>query len=173
MFFCFFSLISIFAFKIIIVSVQSSNFSEAVNNNSNFVSLRRDIIDRNKVIIARNIKAYHAAVNPSLVKDKKKFAVKVKLALPEIDILNLLAKLEKNKYFYIKKRLSADQRDKLWKLGERGLIFEPFQTRVYPQSDLYSHILGQVDYDNYGLSGIEYFYDKALRDLKKLIKNSH
>ena len=92
LFFCFFSLISIFAFKIIIVSVQSSNFSEAVNNNSNFVSLRRDIIDRNKVIIARNIKAYHAAVNPSLVKDKKKFAVKVKLALPEIDILNLLAK---------------------------------------------------------------------------------
>ena len=170
LFFCFFSLISIFAFKIIIVSVQSSNFSEAISNNSNFVSLRRDIMDRNKVILARNIKAYHAAVNPSLVKDKKKFAVKVKLALPEIDILNLLAKLEKNKYFYIRKRLSADQRDKLWKLGERGLIFEPFQTRVYPQSDLYSHILGQVDYDNYGLSGIEYFYDKALRDLKKIDK---
>ena len=60
-------------------------------------------MDRNKVIIARNIKAYHAAVNPSLVKDKK-FAVKVKLALPEIDILNFFfAKLEKNKYFYIKK----------------------------------------------------------------------
>ena len=58
----------------------------------------------------------------------------------------------------------------MWKLGERGLIFEPFQTRVYPQSDLYSHILGQVDYDNYGLSGIEYFYDKALRDLKKIDK---
>ena len=81
LFFCFFSLISIFAFKIVIVSIQSSNFSETVNNKSNFVSLRRDIVDRNEVIIARNIKAYHAAVKPSLVKDKKKFAVKVKLAL--------------------------------------------------------------------------------------------
>ena len=53
----------------------------------------------------------------------------------------------------------------------RGLIFEPFQTRVYPQSELYSHILGQVDYDNYGLSGIEFYYDNSLRDLKKINKN--
>ena len=35
--FLFFSLISIFAFKIVIVSIQSSNFSETVNVKSNFV----------------------------------------------------------------------------------------------------------------------------------------
>ena len=62
------------------------------------------------------------------------------------------------------------QREKLWKLGEKGLIFEPFQTRVYPHSDLYSHIIGQTDYDNYGISGVENYYDNYLRDKKNTNK---
>ena len=66
----------------------------------------------------------------------------------------------------MKKRLTDTQREKLWKLGEKGLIFEPFQTRVYPHSNLYSHIIGQTDYDNYGISGVEGFFDNYLRDQK-------
>jgi len=33
---------------------------------------------------------------------------------------------------------------------------------------LYSHVLGQVDYDNYGVSGIEKYFDKELKDKKLL-----
>ena len=58
----------------------------------------------------------------------------------------------------------------MWKFGEKGIIFEPFQTRVYPHADLYSHIIGQTDYDNYGISGVENFYDKYLRNRKNLKK---
>ena len=46
---------------------------------------------------------------------------------------------------------------KLWSLGEKGIIFEPFQSRIYTHSNLYSHVLGQVDYDNFGISGVEKF----------------
>ena len=58
------------------------------------------------------------------------------------------------------------------KLAEKGIIFEPFQTRVYPHSGLFSHIIGQTDYDNYGISGVENYYDKYLRNkkLKRTIK---
>ena len=62
------------------------------------------------------------------------------------------------------------EKEKLWKLGEKGIIFEPFQTRVYPHSNLYSHIIGQTDYDNYGISGVENYYDNYLRDQKKFDK---
>ena len=65
------------------------------------------------------------------------------------------------------KRLIKDQRTKLWSLGEKGIIIEPFQRRVYPHGQLYSHILGQIDDDNYGISGIEKYYDRELRDNKK------
>ena len=82
----------------------------------------------------------------------------------------MTANLNKKKYFYLKKRLTETQREKLWKLGEKAIIFEPFQTRVYPHSDLYSHIIGQTDYDNYGISGVENYFDNYLRDQKNIYK---
>ena len=41
---------------------------------------------------------------------------------------------------------------------------------MYTHGNLFNHdVVGQVDYDNYGISGIEKFFDKELRD-KKLAK---
>ena len=170
LFFSFFSLIFIFSFKIIFISSQSLSYIESKNYKYNFNPIRKDIVDRNDILLSRNITAYHAAVKPNLIKDKKKFLVKIKLVLPELDTNKLNQNLNKDKYFYLKKRLTDMQREKLWKLGEKGLIFEPFQTRVYPHSDLYSHIIGQTDYDNYGISGVENYYDNYLRDKKNTNK---
>ena len=52
---------------------------------------------------------------------------------------------------------------------KKELIFEPFQSRIYTHANLYSHILGQVDYDNYGISGVEKYFDKNLKN-KEIIK---
>ena len=54
-------------------------------------------------------------------------------------------------------------------MGEKAIIFEPFQSRIYTHGNLFSHVLGQVDYDNYGISGLEKFFDKNLRN-KSVIK---
>ena len=170
LFFSFFSLILIFSSKIIFISSQSLSYIESKNYKYNFSPIRKDIVDRNDILLSRNITAYHAAVKPNLIKDKKKFLVKIKLVLPELDTKKLNQNLNKDKYFYLKKRLTDMQREKLWKLGEKGLIFEPFQTRVYPHSGLYSHIIGQTDYDNYGISGVENYYDNYLRDKKNTNK---
>ena len=164
LFFSFFSLILIFSLKIIFISLQNFAYNESKNYNYNFNPVRNDIVDRNGVLLSRNVTAYHAAIKPNLIKDKKKFLVKLKLALPEVDSKKLFINLNQKKYFYLKKRLTDIEREKLWKLGEKGLIFEPFQTRVYPHANLYSHIIGQADYDNYGISGVENYYDQYLRD---------
>ena len=71
-------------------------------------------------------------------------------------------------FFYLKKRISQIEKEKLLSLGEKGIIFEPFQSRIYTHANLFSHLIGQVDYDNYGVSGIEGYFDKELKD-KKLI----
>ena len=72
--------------------------------------------------------------------------------------------MKKGKYFYLKKRLNQDDKEKLWALGEKGIVFEPFQSRIYTHSNLYSHILGQVDDDNLGISGVEKYFDTELKD---------
>ena len=51
-------------------------------------------------------------------------------------------------------------------LANKALVFEKKQFRIYPQKNLFSHILGQIDDDNIGISGIEKFYNQSLMNKK-------
>ena len=104
------------------------------------------------MIISRNINTYHAAINPKLVKDKKNLLIKLRLIFPDLPVKEIKQKLYGEKYFRIKTRVSHNEKQKLWALGEKGLKFEPFQARMYTHGNLFSHIVGQVDYDNFGIS---------------------
>ena len=61
--------LSLFLFKNNFI-FQKSNYNEIVNNNS-FTPIRNDIVDRNGVILSKKYYSLHAAINPSLIKDKK------------------------------------------------------------------------------------------------------
>ena len=168
LFFLFFSLILIFSIRIIHVSLNKIELFNQDNSSKKFALLRRDIVDRNGELISRNINSYHAALNPKLVNNKDNLLIKLRLIFPELPVKEIEKKIIKGNYFYLKKRINQNEKEKLWSLGEKGLIFEKFQSRVYTHSNLYSHVIGQVDYDNYGISGIEKYFDKELRD-KELI----
>ena len=168
LFFFFFSLILIFAIKITHISLNKKNIFNTENKTSQFSLIRRDIVDRNGIIISRNINTFHASVDPKLVKDKKNFLIKLRLNFPELNIGKIKKKLDGDKYFRIKKRIDQNEKSKLWALGEKAIKFEPFQARMYTHGDLFSHIVGQVDYDNYGVSGIEKYFDRELKNKNKL-----
>jgi len=168
LFFLFFSLIVIFSIKIIFVSLKNLEIHNQKTNLFYKTTLRRDIVDRNGVLVSRNVKSFHAAINPNLIKNKDNFLINIRLNFPDLSIKEVKKKLDKGKYFYLKKRLDQNDKEKLWSLGEKGIIFEPFQSRIYTHANLYSHVLGQVDYDNYGVSGIEKYFDKELKDKKLL-----
>ena len=169
LFFFFFSLILIFSIKITLISLNNKNFLNQEKEHSKFSLLRRDIVDRNGVIISRNINTFHAAVDPKLIKDKKNFLIKLRLNFPDLPIQQIKKKLDGNKYFRIKKRIDQIEKDKFWALGEKAIKFEPFQARMYTHGNLFSHLIGQVDYDNYGVSGIEKYFDRELKK-KDLLK---
>ena len=164
----FFSLILIFSISIFSISIQESSFQGYEKTNYNYPLLRRDVLDRNGKLMARNINSYHAAVKPGLIKNKENFILNIKLKFPEIDSSELKKKLESKKRFYLKRRLTSDENNKLRSLGQKGIIFELFQSRVYPHGQLYSHVLGQIDDDNYGISGIENYFDRELRNKQKI-----
>ena len=162
----FFSLVLIFSISIFSISIKPSSFNGYKNINQSHLKLRRDIVDRNGDLIARNINSYHAAIKPNLIKNKENFILKIKLNFPEISSSKLKKNLDNKKYFYLKKRLTDEEKNQLWSLGEKGIIIEPFQSRVYPHGQLFSHVLGQIDDDNYGISGIEKYFDRDLRNNK-------
>ncbi len=164
LFFFFFSLILIFSIKITHISLNKKDIFNLEKRNSQFSLLRRDIVDKNNIIISRNINTFHAAVDPKLVKDKKNFLIKLRLNFPDLPIDTIKEKLDQNKYFRIKKRIDHTEKNKFWSLGEKAIKFEPFQARMYTHGNLFSHIIGQVDYDNYGISGVEKYFDRELKN---------
>ena len=169
LFFFFFSLILIFSIKITYISLDGKNIFNIEKQVAHFSLERRDIVDRNGVIISRNVKTFHAAVDPKLIKDKQSFLIKLRINFPDLPINKIQKKINENKYFRIKKRINQDEKDKFRSLGEKAIRFEPFEARMYTHGNLFSHIIGQVDYDNYGISGVEKYFDKKLKD-KELLK---
>ena len=168
LFFFFFSLVLIFSIKITHISLNKNNIFNNQKQLKHFSLTRRDIVDRNGEIISRNINTFHAAVDPKLIQDKKKFLLNLRLNFPELPIDEIEIKLNNKKYFRLKKRIDQIEKDKFWSLGEKAIKFEPFQARMYTHGNLFSHIIGQVDYDNYGVSGIEKYFDRELKDKNQL-----
>ena len=164
LFFLFFSLILIFSIRILHVSLYDLELYDQNNISKKFNLLRRDIVDRNGILLSRNVESFHAAINPKLIKNKENFLIKLRLNFPELSVKQIEKNLNKEKYFYLKKRITQSEKEKLWTLGEKGIIFEPFQSRIYTHSKLFSHVIGQVDYDNYGVSGVERYFDKELKN---------
>ena len=56
------------------------------------------------------------------------------------------------------------------KLGDKSLIPEERVLRIYPQKNLFSHVLGQIDDDNNGISGLEKSLNDELRRSNESIK---
>ena len=170
LFFFFLSLILIFSIKITHLSLSKTSTFYKGALSSKYILARRDIVDRNGILISRNVNSNHVAVIPKLVKNKKNFIINLRLNFPELPINKIEDKLNKGRYFYLKKRINQSEKEKFWALGEKGIKFESFQARMYTHGNLFNHdVVGQVDYDNYGISGIEKYFDRELKN-KNLLK---
>ena len=55
-------------------------------------------------------------------------------------------------------------------IGNKSFEFNSRPSRIYPQQNLFSHILGQTDDINNGISGFEKSFDKYLRNNEKIEK---
>ena len=76
---------------------------------------------------------------------------------------DILALLNKNTNFvYIRRNLSLAQSYQIYALGIEGLGFENVEKRVYPQKNLFAHIIGKTNIDNIGISGLEKELDDRL-----------
>jgi cell division protein FtsI (penicillin-binding protein 3) len=120
---------------------------------------RADIIDRNGNYLVKTVSSIDIGINPIEVIDKKKLLINLQLIFPNKNYIEISKKLEKNRYFYLEKKITADDYEKIMMLGDKSIKSEEKLTRIYPQKNLFSHIIGQIDNDNNGISGIEKSFD--------------
>ena len=125
---------------------------------------RADIVDRNGNYIGKSVFTSNIGIDPKLVKDKKKLLLKLKYTFPDKDFAEIEKKIHGKKFFYIKKKIIPETHQQVKLLGEKSIRMEQKITRIYPDKNLFSHVVGQIDDDNNGISGIEKSFDKKLKD---------
>ena len=131
---------------------------------------RSNILDRNNNILAKTIITRNIGINPLLVIDKTTLLIKLKILFPNKNYDQIEKKINGKKFFYFAEELNPENYEKLIMLGDKSLIPENRITRLYPQRSLFSHIIGQIDNQNNGVSGIEKSFDKNLKEYNKDLK---
>ncbi len=122
---------------------------------------RPDIVDRNGRLMAGDIVMPSIVADPSLVLDPGEVADKLSGVLPDLDrqrVGEVLADKEK-RFAWLRRGVSPAQAQAAHELGLPGVGFRSELRRAYPLGRLAGHVLGYVDIDNKGLSGIERHLD--------------
>ncbi len=145
----------------LLYTVKGSYFVENTENT------RGNILDRNNTFLTANLLTSHISVNPKAIYDKDKFVSKISTInnrLSHDEIGNLISQ---NKFFWLDYNVEPIELQKYIDLGETGIEFRDAYKRKYLHSELFSHLIGKVDRDNTGVSGLEKSYDSYLKDNEK------
>ncbi len=163
-FFVFFILAVIFSSKVILLSVKKIPEIKKLTKKENF---RSSILDKDGNILAKSVPIINLGLNPNLVINKEKLLISLKLIFPN---KNFEKEMHGKKFFYVKKKISPKKLEQVLLLGDKSFIQEDSIARVYPNGNLFSHVIGQIDNDNNGISGIEKTFDYELTTSKEPLK---
>ena len=170
-FFIFFIIFIIYLVHLAHLGSRSSKINETndLKKASNKL-YRADIIDTNNKYLVKTINSIDIGISPSKIIDEKKLLLNLKYLFPEKDIQKIKERIDKGKFFYFEKKISEENYEKLMQLGDNSIEPRDNLIRIYPQSNLFSHIIGQIDNDNNGISGLEKSLDEQLKNSQQPIK---
>lgn len=131
---------------------------------SALVPLRGDIVDRNGTPLARTIDAWSIGIHPrQIINDRDELAEKLAQLLPDHDLAWYDRVLRSGANFvYLARRAMPELVERMNALGEPAIAFAREPERLYPQSTMAAHVLGFLDYDGRGMSGMERVLDSTL-----------
>ena len=127
----------------------------------------KDIFHNEGNILAKSVPVVNIGINPNLVINKEKLLISLKLIFPD---KSFDEEINGKKFFYVKKKISPEKLKQVLLLGDKSFIQEDSIARVYPNGNLFSHVIGQIDNDNNGISGIEKTFDYELTTTKEPLK---
>ena len=163
-FFIFFIISTIFSIHLI--HLGSRNDTKIVKSNlssSTQKLYRADVVDRNGNYLVKTVNSIDIGISTKKIINKEKLILNLKYIFPNKDYDLVEEKMEKKNFFYFEKKISQENYDKIMKLGDKSIQSEDRLVRVYPEKNLFSHIIGQIDDNNNGISGIEKSFNDKLK----------
>jgi len=172
-FFIFFIISLIYSIHLMHLGSRKSNIEARTNIKQPLNNLyRADIVDRNNKYLVKTVTSVDVGISPLKIIDEKKLILNLRYIFPNENYAVIKKKIKKGKFFYFKRKVSNENYEKLMKLGDKSIEPRDNLVRIYPQKNLFSHIIGQIDNDNNGISGLEKSLDEKLKKVQDPIKLS-
>ncbi len=156
--------------------IESGRLRQAVISQSQderpIIPERGTIYDRHGQILARSLPAPTVCLIPdgkSLPEDlvARTERLKTILNLSEKDLSKTRSRIEGgDTYVYIKRKVSWDQAGRIAKLNLKNIYIQQESRRSYPLGTLAAHVLGGVNIDGEGQSGLERQYNARLEGVR-------
>lgn len=162
-----FFMVAIRLVEVSVLTADSRSPSRVAHHNasSDVTFERGEITDRNGVLLATNLTTASVYANPLEIKDIDEAVRGLRSVFPDLAEETLRSRLESRRSFvWINRNITPSEMYDVNALGIPGVYFQRDERRTYPHGRLTAHILGQVDVDNIGVSGIERSFDSLLRD---------
>jgi len=160
--FAFCALYAVICGRLMFYSHEGGDYATARPPQMAHSTARPDIIDRNGLLLATDIKTWSLFAEPRRIIDIHETVNMLSKPLPDLDEQAIAARLEKrNGFAWIARGLSARQKEEVMALGIPGLGFQPETRRFYPGGSVAAHILGFVNVDNQGIAGMEKYIDES------------
>ncbi len=159
--FCFLLIYGVIGARLVHLGLKP-NEGQAVraHTQESVAAVRPDIVDRNGVVLATDVKTVSVFAEPRRIIDKDEATELLTAVLPELNARELREKLgKKNGFVWIKREITPKQQQEIHRLGLPGIGFQPEHKRIYPNGVAAAHILGSVNIDNIGIAGIEKYID--------------
>ncbi len=149
----------------VIVAADYSEQAAASRTVSVELSPRRGTIyDRNGKVLASDVQATTIYCNPKEVTDVQGTAKALASVLGgDASIYTGALSTENTTFAYVKRKVDQDKGEAVQELGLDGIYFLDDMKRVYPYGRVAGQILGLVDVDDNGQTGLELYYDDVLK----------
>lgn len=125
---------------------------------------RGNIYDRNGKVLAMSIRKYYviAEHEPNRINERILKIVQKNCSVADIEDVKKRMLDSKLKSVKIIDSLSNEEAEGLLSVENSELGVYPFETRVYPNSELASQVLGFCRSDGVGQTGLEYYFNEEL-----------
>jgi cell division protein FtsI (penicillin-binding protein 3) len=153
--------------RLVLFGAQSETHLARRSSAEAVASARPDILDRAGRVLATDVRAASLYAEPRRIVDKDEAVDLIRAVLPDLDAGEARERLAmKRGFVWLKREITPRQQTEIYRLGLPGVGFLTENKRSYPGGPLAAHVLGQVNIDNAGISGLEKWIDtRGLADL--------
>ncbi|WP_315786651.1 penicillin-binding protein 2 [Fischerella sp. JS2] len=124
---------------------------------------RRQVIDRNRAVLAIDRPVYTVYAHPKLFSKSNQEIAKLLAPIVDKDVTELKNKFDNKKSgILLASAMPEEIANRIFALRLNGLELIQKYSRFYPQQDLVAEVVGYVNLDRRGQAGVEYSQEKLL-----------